>query len=40
MEMKYADPVWEVLEEELGELKEFEEVEVIKEVEEVEASPQ
>ena len=38
--MEYAEPVWEVMEEELEELGYFEEVEVTKEVEEVEAYPQ
>ena len=40
MEMDYAEPVWEVVEEEVEELEDFEELEVIEEVEEVKASPQ
>ena len=38
--MDYAEPVWEVVEEEVEELEDFEELEVIEEVEEVKASPQ
>ena len=40
MLMDYAEPVWEVMEEEVEELEDFEEAEVIEEVEEVEASTQ
>ena len=40
MAIKYAETVWEVMEDEVEELEDFEEVEVIEEVEEVEASPQ
>ena len=38
--MEYADPVWEVMEEEVEDLKYFEEVEVNDKVEEVDVSPQ
>ena len=40
MSMEYAEPVWEVMEEEVEEVEYFEEVEVIEEVEEVEESTQ
>ena len=38
--MEYAEPVWEVMEEEVEELEKIEEVEVNEELEEVEESTQ
>ena len=40
MEMEYAEPVWEIMEEEVECLEGFEELEVIEVFEEVELYPQ